>query len=69
LADVDTPPGVVRLSAPRTAVEYAQALYAALREADALGINRVVAVPPTGDGIAVAVRDRLARAATPPPAR
>jgi L-threonylcarbamoyladenylate synthase len=69
-ADVDTPPGVVRLSAPADAAAYARALYAALREADALGLRRVVAVPPGGDGIAVAVRDRLTRAAsplTPPP--
>lgn len=62
-ADVETPPGVVRLSAPRDAAEYAQVLYAALREADALGVERVVAVLPVGDGIAAAVRDRLARAA------
>jgi L-threonylcarbamoyladenylate synthase len=62
-ADVETPPGVVRLSAPRDAAEYAQVLYAALREADALGVERVVAVPPAGGGIAAAVGDRLARAA------
>jgi L-threonylcarbamoyladenylate synthase len=64
VAEVATPPGVVRLSAPRDAIEYAQGLYAALREADALGVPRIVAVPPTGDGIAVAVRDRLRRAAS-----
>jgi L-threonylcarbamoyladenylate synthase len=62
-ADVATPPGTVRLSAPRDAAEYAQVLYAALREADVLGLEQVVAVPPTGDGLAAAVRDRLARAA------
>jgi L-threonylcarbamoyladenylate synthase len=65
--DVGTPPGVVRLSAPTDAEEYARVLYAALREADALGLRRVLAVPPAGDGdgIGAAVRDRLARAAHP----
>lgn len=67
-ADVATPPGVVRLSAPQDASEYAQVLYAALREADALGVHRIVAVPPAGEGIAVAVRDRLTRAAATAPA-
>ncbi len=38
-------------------------MYAALREADALGLALVVAVPPDGDALAAAVRDRLARAA------
>jgi hypothetical protein len=43
---------------------YAQVLYRALREADALGLRRVVAVAPTGAGpLATAVTDRLRRAA------
>lgn len=66
-ARIATPDGVVRLSAPADATEYAQVLYAALREADALGLRRVLAVPPADDGtpggLAAAVRDRLARAA------
>lgn len=67
-ADVETPPGVVRLAAPADAVDYARILYAALREADALGLQQVVAVPPSGNGIALAVADRLARAAASVPA-
>ncbi len=63
LAGVPTPAGVVRLSAPPDAAGYARGLYAALREADALGLVRVLAVPPPADGIGVAVRDRLRRAA------
>jgi L-threonylcarbamoyladenylate synthase len=64
---VATPAGALRLAAPSGAQAYAQALYAALREADALGLERVVAVPPAGDGgLAAAVRDRLARAAALP---
>jgi L-threonylcarbamoyladenylate synthase len=62
-APVPTPPGVVRLAAPAGAGDYARALYAALREADALGLTRVLAVPPPGEGLAAAVRDRLTRAA------
>jgi len=62
-ADVATPPGVVRLSAPADAAEYARVLYRALREADALGLRQVLAVPPPDGGIGTAVRDRLARAA------
>jgi L-threonylcarbamoyladenylate synthase len=64
-ADVPTPAGVVRLSAPADAEGYARVLYAALREADALGLSRVVAVPPAATGIGEAVTDRLARAASP----
>jgi L-threonylcarbamoyladenylate synthase len=62
-ADVTTPAGVVRLSAPPDAAAYARVLYAALREADALGLQRVLAVPPAPDGIGTAVLDRLHRAA------
>lgn len=60
---VPTPPGVVRLAAPSTVEQYAAALYAALREADALALGTVHAVPPDGPGLAMAIRDRLARAA------
>ena len=63
LADVPTPSGIVRLSAPDTAEDYARVLYAALREADALGLAAVLAVPPPADGVGAAVIDRLQRAA------
>jgi L-threonylcarbamoyladenylate synthase len=62
-AGVPTPDGVVRLAAPDDDSAYAHALYRALREADALGLARVVAVPPCGTGaLAAAVTDRLRRA-------
>jgi L-threonylcarbamoyladenylate synthase len=62
---VDTPDGWTRLAAPVTAEEYARELYAALRAADARDLEVVVAVLPDPDGgpLALAVRDRLARAA------
>lgn len=62
-ATVPTPSGTVRLSAPESPAQYASVLYAALREADALGLTSVLAVAPEGSGIAAAVRDRLTRAA------
>lgn len=58
-------PGTVTLATPDGAVEYARVLYAALREADVLGLAVVVAVPPVGEGIGAAVADRLRRAAAP----
>lgn len=63
LAGVPTPSGHVRLSAPETTDDYARVLYAALREADALGLAEVLAVPPPAGGIGAAVADRLSRAA------
>ena len=63
LASIQTPPGVIRLASPVDDEEFAQVLYAALRAADAQGLEEVVVTQPTGIGIAVAIRDRLARAA------
>ena len=63
MADVATPDGVVRLAAPKSDEEFARVLYAALRAADDQGLQTVVVVQPAGDGIAIAIRDRLKRAA------
>ena len=63
LIEIDTPVGSVRLASPQTLEEFARILYSALREADARGIREIVVIPPDGDGIAIAIRDRLARAA------
>ena len=64
MADVATPDGVVRIAAPKSDDEFARVLYAALRAADEQGLKIVVAVQPAGDGIAIAIRDRLKRAAS-----
>ncbi len=64
LASVPTPKGLVRLSEPVTADDFARVLYAALREADALGLSTVLAVEPPSVGVGAAVADRLRRAAT-----
>ncbi len=57
-----TPTGVTRLAAPKNNDEFARDLYTALRKADELGLQEVVVEQPHGDGIAVAIRDRLSRA-------
>jgi L-threonylcarbamoyladenylate synthase len=62
-AKLQTPEGVIRLASPNNDEEFARLLYAALRAADAQGLAEVVVAQPKGTGIAVAIRDRLARAA------
>ena len=63
LANIETPEGVIRLASPSDDEEFARILYSALRNADDRGLAEVVVMQPTGIGIAVAIRDRLARAA------
>jgi L-threonylcarbamoyladenylate synthase len=63
MADVVTEAGVVRLAAPTTPDEFARVLYSALRAADEQGLSTVVVAQPAGNGIAIAIRDRLMRAA------
>jgi L-threonylcarbamoyladenylate synthase len=63
MADVVTADGVVRLAAPKSHEEFAHDLYTALRAADEQGLATVVVQQPVGDGIAIAIRDRLKRAA------
>jgi L-threonylcarbamoyladenylate synthase len=63
LVTTATPQDVIRLASPNNDVEFAQSLYASLRKADELGLSHVVIEQPTGSGIAVAIRDRLMRAA------
>ena len=63
MADVATSAGVIRLAAPTTHDEFARVLYSALRAADEQGLGTVVVQQPQGNGIAIAIRDRLMRAA------
>jgi L-threonylcarbamoyladenylate synthase len=65
MVDMATPVGVVRLAAPASHEEFARVLYSALRAADEKGLKSVVVAQPVGDGIAIAIRDRLMRAAYP----
>ena len=57
-----TPEGVIRLAEPKNVVEFARDLYAAMRKADEMGLAEVVVEQPQGEGIAIAIRDRLERA-------
>ena len=62
LADIETPADVIRLAAPKNIEDFARIMYAALREGDAQGLKSVVVTEPLGDGLALAIRDRLMRA-------
>ena len=61
-ADVVTPPGAIRLASPADTDEYARTLYSALRDGDAQGLETIAIIQPSGDGLAIAIRDRLMRA-------
>ena len=62
LSSIPTPKGAIRLASPSTVDEYARTLYSALRSADAQGLERIAVIPPEGNGLALAIRDRLLRA-------
>jgi L-threonylcarbamoyladenylate synthase len=63
-ADIPTPIGTVRLASPKNNEEYAQVLYSALRLGDQFGLKHIVVVEPRGSGLAIAIRDRLNKAAS-----
>jgi L-threonylcarbamoyladenylate synthase len=62
-SSIKTPEGVIRLASPSNDEEFARILYSALRDGDTRGLSEVVVIQPIGIGIAVAIRDRLSRAA------
>jgi L-threonylcarbamoyladenylate synthase len=61
--DIETPDGVIRLAAPKSIEEFARVLYSALREGDHKSLEAIYVSQPNGDGLAVAIRDRLSRSA------
>jgi len=61
-AEVATPPGAIRLASPANTDEYARTLYSALRDGDTQGLKSIAVIQPSGDGLAIAIRDRLMRA-------
>jgi L-threonylcarbamoyladenylate synthase len=63
LAEIPTPVGVIRLAEPKSPEQFAHLLYAALRDGDAKSLSRIVVSQPSGEGISIAIRDRLLRAA------
>ena len=66
MSDVATPEGVIRLAEPKSIEEYARVLYSALRMSDSQNLERVRIIPPKGQGLAVAIRDRINRAGALP---
>jgi L-threonylcarbamoyladenylate synthase len=64
LAEIPTPIGTVRLASPKSCEEFAQILYSALRLGDQFGLMNIVVVEPMGRGLAIAIRDRLNKAAS-----
>lgn len=62
MSDKKTPAGVIRLASPSSIEEYARILYAALREGDSQKLSRICIDQPQGDGLAIAICDRLQRA-------
>jgi len=60
---VATPDGVIRLAAPKSVEEFAQVLYSALREGDRQDLSSIYIDQPSGDDLAIAIRDRLSRSA------
>ncbi len=62
LSKFPTPAGVVRLISPTTNEEYARTIYQGLRLADSKKLNKVYVILPNGDGIAIAICDRLQKA-------
>jgi L-threonylcarbamoyladenylate synthase len=63
MSDKPTPTGVIRLAAPESVEEFARILYASLRDADSQKISRICIDQPQGDGLAIAICDRLQRGA------
>lgn len=63
LDEIPTPQGVIRLAAPKDDEDFAHDLYGALRAGDLQNLQRIVVAQPKGEGIAIAIRDRLKRAA------
>ena len=63
LESTPTPQGVIRLAAPKTVEDFARILYESLREGDHQKIDSIYLEQPTGDGLALAIRDRLGRSA------
>ena len=60
---INTPAGVIRLAAPKSVEEFARVLYSALREGDHQNLDAIYIAQPNGEGLAIAIRDRLSRSA------
>lgn len=59
LASIPTPDGVIRLASPKNSEEYARILYEAFRAGDNIGLENIHVFTPIGNGIEIAINDRL----------
>ena len=59
LKSIPTGKGIIRLASPKNAEEFAQILYEAYREGDNLNLNKIHVIAPEGDGIEIAICDRV----------
>jgi L-threonylcarbamoyladenylate synthase len=62
LSNFPTPSGAIRLASPKDIDEYGKILYSALRFADYRRIKKVYIIPPSENGLGVAINDRLFKA-------
>ena len=63
MANIETPSGAIRLGSPSSIAEFASVMYSVLRLADRQGLKYIYIVQPLGSGLALAIRDRLKKAA------
>ena len=63
LEEIETPDDVIRLAAPKSVEEFARTLYSALRDGDHRKLDAIYIAQPAGEGLAIAIRDRLSRSA------
>ena len=63
MESIPTPQGAIRLGSPKSIEQYASDIYAALRSGDQKNLVKIVVIQPSGGGLAVAIRDRLGKAA------
>ena len=62
LKNVETPHGCIRLAKPINSFEFARCLYSVFRMADERRLHRLFVVLPVGEGIEVAIADRVSKA-------
>jgi L-threonylcarbamoyladenylate synthase len=63
LSSFQTPDGVYRISSPENVSDFARLLYSSLRRADELGFDAIVILIPVGQGMEIALKDRVSKAA------
>jgi L-threonylcarbamoyladenylate synthase len=62
LNNFSTPEGVIRLASPINNEEFARVLYNSFRLGDNMRLANIYVIPPIGNDIGVAIRDRLQKA-------